>query len=134
MALKDEIKRSRPKRERPKLGGKDVLKVRVEDTDPDYHYRIVNDVGDRVEILKERGYEVVTDKVRLGDYRVANPKGEGSPVTAYVGGGQKGVLMRIPKEFFKEDQAAKQEYNDEMEAATKSTAAGDYGKIDIERK
>lgn len=130
---KTDPKRKRPARRAP-LMGRNVLTVAEEDKDQDYHYRIVNDVGDRVEILKEQGYEVVTGRVRIGDKRVATPGSEGSPVTAHVGSGMKGVLMRIPKEWFKEDQAKKQEYVDSTEEGLKSTTAGDYGKIEIDRK
>lgn len=133
MSLKDEMKKLKKPRVRPPLNGRNVLTVREEDMDPNYRYRVVNDDGDRVEMLKERGYEVVTGNVRLGDKRVATAGSEGTPVTAYVGGGMKGVLMRIPKEYFDEDQAAKQDYVDSTEAATK-TSAGDYGKVEIERK
>jgi hypothetical protein len=132
MALKDEIKKRKP-RARVPMNGRNVLTIHQDDRDPNYQYRIVNDVGDRVEMLKERGYEVVTGKVRIGDKRVATPGAEGTPVQAHVGGGMKAVLMRIPKEYFEEDQAAKQEYVDSLEDATK-TAAGDYGKVEIERK
>lgn len=134
MSLKDEIKKqpSRPARKRPTLNGRNVLTV--EGQDPDYHYRVVNDLGDRVERFKEIGYEVVTDKnIKVGDARVATPKAEGSPVTASVGQGTKGIVMRIPREWFNEDQAEKQKYVDELEESTRATRAGNYGKIEIDK-
>jgi hypothetical protein len=41
--------------------------------------------------------------------------------------------MRIRREWFNEDQAEKQRYVDEFEAATRATKAGDYGKVEIEK-
>jgi hypothetical protein len=135
MALKDELKLpSKPVRPRKRatLNGRNVLTV--EGQDPNFHYRVVNDVGDRVERFKEKGYEVVSDEnIRVGDSRVATPKGVGSPVTASVGGGMKAVVMRQSREWFNEDQAEKQRYVDEIEAATRATKAGDYGKVEIDK-
>lgn len=136
MALKDEIKQQKATkaRRRPSLNGRSVLSLRDEDRDVNFHYRVVNDVGDRVAVFKEKGYEVVDDPtVKLGDYRAATSKGEGTPVTAHVGAGMKGVLMRIPKEWYQEDQRMKQDYVDELEASTRAKSAGEYGKVEIER-
>jgi len=102
--------------------------------EPGYEYRVVNDVGDRVATMIERGYEIVTDpNVKVGDRRVANPSQEGSPVMASVGQGIKGYVMRIKKEWFDEDQAAKQKQVDEMERSIKQDAVkeGLYGDIKI---
>ena len=41
---------------------------------------------------------------KIGDKRVERATPEGSVATASVGGGQKAVLMRIPSEWYKEDQ------------------------------
>ena len=71
---------------RAKVTGKRNV-LNVTGKDPDFHYRIVNDTGDRVEMFKEQGYEVVTDnKVKIGERRIANPTQEGSVVSASVGG------------------------------------------------
>jgi hypothetical protein len=51
-----------------------------------------------------------------------------------VGQGQKGVVVRIRKEWFEEDQARKQRHVNELEAATKAKALdGTYGKLEITR-
>lgn len=113
-------------------GGRNVL--RVEGKDPDFEYRVVNDTGDRIAQFEARGYEIVSDKtVKVGDRRVANPTAEGSPVQVSVGGGQKAYLMRIKKEWYEEDQKAKQETITETEQAMKRDSAknADYGKIQI---
>lgn len=112
-------------------GKRNVLTVSGKD--PEFEYRIVNDTGDRVAIMQERGYEVVTDKnVKVGDRRIANPTQEGSPVQASVGGGEKAFVMRIRKDWYQEDQQAKAAQINEMEAAMKRDAKeGMYGKLEI---
>ncbi len=131
-------KPSRPTRTPIRTGGRNVTTVKGKE--PGWHYRIVNDVGDRVEELKERGYEVVTHEVSIGDRRIAGAKGVGSPATLKVGGGITGILMRIPDEFFNEDKAAKAAEVDRTEEAIKGninpatgTVSGDYGKVVISK-
>jgi hypothetical protein len=105
----------------------------VSGKDPDYVYRIVNDDGDRVAQMQERGYEVVTDStVTVGERRVANPTQEGSPVMASVGGGKKAYVMRIRKDWHAEDQAAKAAHIAQTEGAMLASAKeGMYGKLEI---
>ncbi len=112
-------------------GKRNVLTVSGKD--PNFEYRIVNDTGDRVASMQERGYEIVTDKgVTVGDRRIANPTQEGSPVQASVGGGTKAYVMRIRKDWYEEDQAAKAAQTAEVEAAMKRDAKeGMYGKLEI---
>ncbi len=112
-------------------GKRNVLTVSGKD--PNFEYRIVNDTGDRVASMQERGYEIVTDKgVTVGDRRIANPTQEGSPVQASVGGGTKAFVMRIRKDWYEEDQAAKAQQTAEVEAAMKRDAKeGMYGKLEI---
>lgn len=114
-------------------GARNVL--RLNKTDPGYVYRIANDVGDRVEELKERGYEVVTDpSVRVGDRRAGKVGQVGSPVTAHVGQGTKAVVMRQRKEWYDEDQRTKAEAVKESEDAMFERARkeeSDYGKIKV---
>lgn len=118
--------------QRAKVNGqRNVLNVTGKD--PEFQYRIVNDTGDRISSLQEQGYEVVTDsKVKIGERRIANPTQEGSVVAASVGGGVKGVLMRIKKDWFQEDQDAKQQRVAQTEISMKQQAKeGMYGKLDI---
>ncbi|MEB3214047.1 MAG: hypothetical protein VKL39_22050 [Leptolyngbyaceae bacterium] len=117
---------------RAKINGvRNVLNVSGKD--PNYQYRIVNDTGDRVAMMQERGYEVVTDPtVRIGERRINNPTQEGSVVAASVGGGIKGVLMRIKKEWYEEDAADKQAIVNQTEGAmVKQAKEGHYGKLEI---
>lgn len=121
-------------RRSPINGSRNILTVSGKE--PDYEYRIVNDLGDRVAIMQENGYEIVSDNnVKVGDRRIANPTQEGTPVKVSVGGGVQGYLMRIPKEFYDEDQASKQSVVDETELAMKKDAAksSDYGNLKVFR-
>lgn len=113
-------------------GTRNVLTIQGKD--PNYVYRIVNDSGDRINQMKEIGYEIVTDKgVKVGDRRVANPTQEGAPVKVSVGGGLSAYVMRIPKEFYQEDQDAKMRHIAELESSMKKEArdSADYGKITV---
>lgn len=104
----------------------------VKDQDPNYHYRIINDVDDRIEAAKRAGYEVVENPGKVSDARVDVPSGVGSS-TISVGGGIKGVVMRIPKEWYKEDQALKQTNILDIENKIARTAKSyERGQMDIE--
>lgn len=134
MAIKEAIAKSPSGRvRRTPVGVRNVLTVSGKEAG--YEYRIVNDTGDRVEQFKAAGYEVVSAKdVTVGDRRVSAASAEGTAATVSVGGGTKGVVMRIPKEWYDEDQARKQSDIDALEASTKADALnGTYGKFDVSR-
>ena len=117
---------------RTPLDTRNVLTVAGKD--PNYHYRIVNDTGDRVQEMIERGYELVTDKsIRVGDRRIDVPTAEGSPVKVSVGSGTSGYVMRIKNEWFEEDQKLKAQKVRELEETmlTEARQKGDYGKIEV---
>ena len=118
--------------QRTSLANRSVLSVKGKE--PGFEYRIVNDVGDRVEMFKSMGYEVVADdSVQIGERRIANPSREGSPVQVSVGGGTKAFLMRQKQEWFKEDQATKEARLKDQEQAMRADAtAGMYGKLKID--
>lgn len=118
---------------RTPVGVRNVLTVKGKD--PEYEYRIVNDTGDRVAQFLDAGYEVVNAAdVQIGDRRVNQSSTEGSVAQTAVGGGIKGIVVRIKKEWYNEDQAAKQAQVDASEAATKQQALEDrYGKFEISR-
>lgn len=108
------------------VAGKNVLTVVGKD--PNFIYRFVNDEGDRVQKFLDAGYEIVeSDSVSVGDKRVGNASAEGTKAQVSVGKGQKAFLMRISKEWYEEDQKAKQAYLDKLEQSLKQ--AGDYGTI-----
>lgn len=116
------------------VSGRNVLTVQGKD--PNYVYRIVNDEEDRVTRFVDGGYELVPDKaVEVGDKRVGQTSSEGSVKQFSVGGGKKAVLMRIRKDWYEEDQKAKQKFVDQQEASTKQKALdGTYGTLTIGNK
>ena len=112
-------------------------KLKVVGKDPNYEYRIANDDGDRIAVLLEEGWEIdPSENIRVGDSRlVDNPRGEGKVRTVSVGSGMKAIILRKRKDWFDEDQAAKQEYVDRLEQAMRPNPnEGGYGKVEITRK
>ncbi len=132
MQNKEATKAASGRKQRTPLAGKQPLAVRGKE--PGYHYRIVNDKDDRVYDFIDAGYEVVGSEVVVGDNRVDRPSEPGSVKQISVGGGDKAILMRIPEEFYQEDQAAKQVKLKQLEDTTKKDAlSGHYGKLDVTR-
>lgn len=122
------------RKQRVPVGTRNVLNVVGKD--PNYHYRFINDSGDRVaEFTQDRDYEIVTkDSVRVGDKRVGKASAEGSAGQYSVGQGDRAFLVRIKKEWYEDDQTAKQAEVLERENATRDKALdGTYGKLDITR-
>jgi hypothetical protein len=113
-------------------------RLSVKNTDPNYQYRIVNcnldEDPDRVEDMIERGYEIVPSKKagQVGDAQVNTPSALGSAGQISVGRGTKAVVMRIPREYYEEDQKIKQAENDALEQRSKKSA--DYGTVTFETK
>lgn len=104
----------KPRKKRIPFG---VMKQRFIDvpTDDGHHYRVFNDnwrkEPGRVERAKQAGYETV-DHPQSG-----KPVGTNEDGTEIVG-----VLMRIPQEWYEEDQKAKQGEQDKiMEQITQGT-------------
>lgn len=108
-------------------------KLTVDGKDPGYEYRWVNDTDSRIEMFREGGWEVVTQKVQVGDKRVGEPTQEASAVTKAVGKQTTAVLMRILKEWYDEDQQSKMDYIRAIQAQIEQKPAqpGMYGKIKI---
>lgn len=132
--MKESISKSPSGRvQRTPVGTRNVLSVRGKD--PDKAYRIVNDDPDRIEQFKAAGYEVVLAKdVQVGDKRVDGTSPEGSAASVSVGGGKKGVVMAIRKDWYDEDQKAKLNKIKELEDTTRADSLdGNYGDIKITR-
>jgi len=128
MAIKERARRT------PINGTRNKLNVRGQE--PGYVYRIVNDTDDRIQTFQEMGYEIVSDKnVTVGDKRIANPTQEGSPVKVSVGQGVQAYLMRQKKDWYDEDQLAKQKQVDELESSMHKETSGEgfYGKLKLSR-
>ena len=127
----------RPARRTPVGGPRSVLKMN-KNPDPNSVFRVVNDVGDRVESFKEMGYEVVTDPtIRIGDRRAGKVGSVGTPIEVSVGQGTKAVLMKQRKDYYEEDQKAKQEQVNSDESSMYQRARkedSDYGKLKVSEK
>ena len=120
--------RKQRKHRTPVTGFRDPLDVKGKD--PNYHYRIVNDVPGRIDRFIERDWEIVTDSdVSIGQKRVAVATAEGSPKKVPVGRGVDGYLMRIPKEYWEEDRAAFENNNKEVEHSIQKEAIENYGDV-----
>lgn len=106
-------------------------RLNVRNKDPNYEYRVVNDENGRVHTFEDAGYEVVQGgNESIGDSRLNQPSAEGSVVQAHVGNGVKGVLMRIPKDWYNEDQHAKRVFIDEKERTITNKQDGGYGRVE----
>lgn len=118
---------------RTPVGQRNILTVKGKD--PNYEYRIVNDVEDRITQFQEAGYELEsTDSVDVGDKRVSQGTTIGSKKVFSVGNGIKAFVMKIKKEWYDEDQRVKQRQVDAQESSIKDKALdGTYGKLDITR-
>lgn len=121
---------NRPKR--IPLGTRNVLTAPER---PGYVRRFVNDEGDRVAQFEAAGYELVREKVEVGDPKAGKGAQLGSVVRPSVGAETSAVLMEIKKEYYDEDQAAKQARIEageaDMKANLNSGRAGTYGKVEI---
>jgi hypothetical protein len=101
--------------------------------DPDFVYRFVNDTGSRLHTMQRAGYEFVEDtEMVVGSSRVSDASDLGSRKSVISNDGTTSYLMRIKKEFYEEDQAAKGNVIDEQEGAMKKPQTqGLHGKISI---
>ena len=131
--------RASEKLERPtRTSVKDMVRGRlsVRGQDPDYVYRWVHDEDDRIALFKERGWETVeVGQHKVGERRVADASPEGTLQTVSSGNGVISYLMRIKKEWYLEDQKAKQTHIDELERSTlPQDREGVYGNIKFESK
>lgn len=124
-------------RKRTPINGRNILSVTNKEAG--YQYRFVNDVGDRVEVFKERGWELIdAADVRIGERRVDSATALGSKAQASVDKvGTKAFLMRIKDEWYQEDQADKAKSIAEQELAMKQQALSNNdlrtGKLEITR-
>lgn len=96
-------------------------RLSVENRDPNYHYRIVNDVDGRIQDLLDQDYELAPT-TSVGDKRVDSASPLGSAKQISVGNGVKAVVMRKRKDYHDEDQAEKQKQIDELEASMNMAA------------
>lgn len=136
MANRRKAAQAEQKPNRIPVGRRNVLKVHGLQDDDEFHYRFVNDTDDRLQQFLEAGYEFVPKGgLQVGDNTVDSARGTESIVKKGVGFGTTAYLMRIPMEFFLEDQAAKQRLVDESEEGVrKPKVEGAYGKVEVGQK
>lgn len=105
------------------------------DKDPDFVYRFVNDTGSRIHNFKQAGYELVQDtELAVGDSRVTDADDLGTAKRVISNDGTTSYLMKIKREYYQEDQEAKQAQIDEQESAMKQEATqGMYGSLKVGR-
>ena len=102
-----------------RIGYKERNKIAANNRDPRFHYRVFNfdneKYSGRLEQALEMGYIYANDGESLGDSGGVEASQIGDSVGRHVGHGTRGVLMKIPKEFYEEDAAAKQAEVDKSE-------------------
>ena len=108
-------------------------RLTADNLDPDYNYRFVTDEGSRIEEMKGYGYEI--DQDHNVTISTVNPMQTGSAKTVVVDKrtGQKGVLMRQPKEYHEEDaklRAAAIDKSEESMFRQLKTDEGRYGNVE----
>lgn len=116
----------------PVSGNRDILTV--DGKEEGFVYRWVLALQGRIEKFKRGGWEVVTHEVSVGDARAATPSALGTPVEATSGGDRKLILMRIPEQYYKEDQDSKEAGIKAIEESMGKNVDGSYGSVKIERK
>ena len=110
-------------------------RLNVKNQDPNFVYRIVNDIDDRVEQLLDVGY-IVDTKTTVGDKRAGAPSSvPGTPVMVSLGQGDKGVVMKIPKDLYEQRKLEKEAEIRAREAALQNPTqnGADYGKVTLSR-
>ena len=123
----------RPKRIPVSEANRDKLFVAGLDNE-NYNYRWVNDVEGRLAAFIAGWWEFVDQNGNpVGDGDVNQSAGTSSKFTKGVGNGITAYLMRIPKEFWLEDQETKERNLKDIEAEMKRNvkSIGDYGKIEV---
>jgi hypothetical protein len=121
------------------LGGfRNILTL--ENTNPNFHYFWAVDdseLGTEITRLRYAGYEFVRkeEKILVGEAQVYQTEDVGSLIRVPAGGGKYHYLMRIPLEWYEEDQARESAKIDESERAIKGTdgVEGGYGNVKISR-
>ena len=120
-ANKPDGKAQRAAAKRVPFGGRRArLEVPPDCKDPGYHYAWFRDQGDNLYRVRAAAYE----EVSFADAGRIPPKGSNAndPCIAHGGVGEAGVpynmwLMRIPMEFYREDQAAHDKLADDIDKA-----------------
>lgn len=137
MQAQNEAKKSADtsKRVRVPIGAqRDVTTVQGIDT-KQFVPRWVNDIPGRIEKFKKAGYEMV-ESATVGDAHVDGTHNEHGYVSREMGKGTTAYLMQQRRDYYEEDQAAKQKIVDESEESIRRSKNdnrndGQYGEIKI---
>ena len=127
----------------PVSGMRDIMTVL--NKEEGYVYRWVSDIdekGSRIYKFKRGGWEMspletTEGEIIVGEEAVFRTDAKEDIIRLHVGQGQYAYLMRIKKELYDEDQTAKQDLIDEVEATIAGTGSstgedfGQYGSIKI---
>lgn len=98
----------RDSQKRTPMGQRDKLTVPEHIKERGYKYRFFNDEDGRIQSAIDAGWAIVEEKTQVGDADASQASQFGSAVSKPVGGGKRGILMRIRDEWYKEDQSAKE--------------------------
>lgn len=123
----------RPRRSSANQAGIGPMSLSGDLDTENYSYRIVNDEGNRIELLKSYGYEI--DQNQDVSFTSGNAVKTGSSHSIVVDKrtGKKGVLMRQPIEFHEEDKKAKAALIDKTEESMfrkLKSEDGRYGEVE----
>ncbi len=126
------------KPKRVPMGRRDVLAV-TGINENEFVPRWMNDIDDRLQRALEAGYSFVDSAgITVGDATPESVRGGGSVMTKRVGNGTVAYLMKIPKEWYDQDQKAKDAKISHLEAEMKKEltdkAQGRYGSVSVEQK
>ncbi len=99
--------------QRTPVGQRDILTVPESVKEEGFEYRFFNTAETgrdafRVQQAIKAGWTPVDEKAQVGDPNVGQASQFGSVAGKPVDGGKSAVLMKIPSEWFREDQAAKE--------------------------
>lgn len=124
----------------PVSGPRDILTVTGKD--PNYVYRWVRDTPGRIQRFLDGGYEIVNHDAQVGQRTVDSGSRLGTAVTR-LDGAHTLVLMRILRDWYNEDQEAKQREIDALEDSMRTEGgnrtgmsrdeAPDTGKFEVSR-
>ena len=126
-------KKTEQVRKRVPLGTRNILTAPKKNG---FVRRFVNDKGDRIQMFKDAGWEIVTGAGEAGDDKLGRATSMGSGTNPHVGGGQRAILMELPEEIYNEDIAASQAEITKVENQIKRNSTtedrnGLSGKIEI---
>lgn len=130
--------RSAPRRARQPLNGR-ALKLEVFGEIPGHHLYIAKDEGARLMLMENAGYSFVEAGELQGFGAQAHNTDPGSRVRFVLGvkgSGEPmyGYLMKIPEEFWQQDQAGIERTNREIDAQIKGGKIGETQGTDDERR